>query len=187
MTVQKGFFSQVPAQSVLPMDAAIQNQANQAIQNRSRQRRLISCLMVLAGILLLLIIVAVVGFMCWKSGRKQCNECESEISPLDKTISKSDVAGNSGWASFEDTLDQLTTATESSKHPKNVFTSVQPETSVRAPPSPILPTTPVDTQQIEIHQDEYRRPWYARLPLIGWMFHSEAVSEERSTRITISK
>jgi len=198
MTAQKGYFGQVPAHSVLPVDAAIHNQATN--QKRTRQR-MISCLLILAGVLFLLVIASVVGFMCWKSSHSHCNECESDISPLNDVISKSDFADNSrSSSSFEDELDQLFTATgsssSSSNHPKSVFTSSlvpEPETNVRAPPTFVVqPTTSSidnqEQQQIEIHQEENdrSRPWYARLPLIGWMFRSEE-TQQSSTRITISK
>jgi len=191
MTAQKGLFSQVPNHAVYPIDSAIHNQVSN--QKRFRQR-LMSCLIVLAGILLLLIIAAVVGFMCWKSSH-HCEECESDNkSPLDNTIATSDLADKSRWTSYEDDLDQSTNTDTDSifVHPKNIVTSIQPETSVRAPPPSntitIQPTTSIDDQQIEIIQaDRDRRPWYARLPLIGWMFHSEEYSEERQTKITFSK
>jgi len=188
MTAQKGLFNHVPNHAVFPIDTAIHNQNSQQIRNR---HRLMSCLIVLAGILLLLTIAAVVGFICWKSVHSQCEECESEKSPTDNVISTSDSdldADNSRWSSFEDDLDQLiTTATDSIVHPKNIVTSLQPETSVQAPPpNAIQPTTSIDSQQIEI-EEQHRRPWYARLPLIGWMFHSEEYNEERSTKITINK
>jgi len=193
MTAQKGLFNHVPNHAVFPIDTAIHNQNSQQIRNR---HRLMSCLIVLAGILLLLTIAAVVGFICWKSVHSYCEECESEKSPIandvmSTTDSDSDLdADNSRWSSFEDDLDQLIpTATDSFfVHPKDIVTSLQPETSVRAPPNAIQPTTSIDSQQIEIQeQQQNRRPWYARLPLIGWMFHSEEYNEERSTKITISK
>jgi hypothetical protein len=72
--------------------------------------------------------------------------------------------------------------------PMFAFTTVQPETSVPAPPRPVAPTKPVDSSSEErIDIAEYRRPWYARLPLVGWMFRSSEVTEEHVTRITLNK
>jgi len=197
MTVQKGFFSRIPS-GAYPIDSPVQNQSPN--KNRLRQR-LMSVLIALAGILLFLVIVAVVAFMCWKFiiAKKDCEEC-SDMSAFDYAVTDSYVDNDSSQSSETDrVLQSINTNTDESwyrHHPKNIVTTtVPPETSVRAPQLPIAPTMPVDaaSSSSSLSPDnnivvikEYRRPWYARLPLIGWMFHSEETVTEQHTRITIS-
>jgi len=185
MTAQKGLFNRVPNHSVYAIDEAIQNQLSN--QNRTR-RCCVSVLIALAGILLLSIIIAVVAFMCWKGVTDHCEECgiESEKSSMvrDNVIPKPEFI-DTYWSSEEDT-DRVTTTTTTNgaTRPKStIVTTVQPETSAPAPPRPITPTTA--STQIDV-EDEYRHPWYARLPLIGWMFRSSEVTEARVTKITVS-
>jgi len=181
MTAQKGFFNRVSNHSVYPIDESpIRNQQQQLPNSKSRSRqRLISALIILAGILLLLIIVAVVAFTCWKSVAKRCETCDIEAEKSsDNAYSKSGFV-NAPWLYGADD-DAPSTKTTS---PTTTTTSVKLETSVRAPPPrPIVQTIP---RKDDTNED--RQPWYARLPLIGWMFReSETTEETIVTKISFS-